>query len=149
MYGAFFLSSLGNGMLNFSQRSFRTPSFSFARVLSLTILQILYCSKLIGCFTPNAVITAPFALERFCSSSIARISGSLRVSPRTVCCFTFAAIREKNEATCWAVRNSDTLNSRSPSDPHARRISLATTSASSFMPLSWPMLNLAVRYWRC
>jgi len=44
----------------------------------------------------------------------------------------FAAEREKKDETCWADRNSVTANSFSPFGQRARRVSLATTSGSSF-----------------
>ena len=83
------------------------------------------------------------------SSSMASTSQSLRGSPGVVCCLILAVVREKNEATWWAVRNSDTLNRRYSLDPRVLRSFFATASASSFMPLSWPILNFGSRYFRC
>lgn len=61
----------------------------------------------------------------------------------------FAARREKNEETYCAVKNSDTLNRRFTSGPVDLLISRATASPSSFLPVVWPMLNLASRYAFC
>ena len=132
-------------MLKFSQRSFNTPSLSFRRVLSLNMDHMLHLSYLTGCMTFSAVITASFAEEKFCSSSIATISGSL--SLRYLLGWFGALLFY--EATCWAVRNSDTLNRRSPLDARVFRISFETVFASTLMPFSWPTLNFASIYCRC
>lgn len=63
--------------------------------------------------------------------------------------FILATIQEKSEATCWAVRNTDTWNRRSPLDARALCSSFTTVSVSTFMPLSCPMLNLVSRYCHC
>ena len=88
--------------------------------------------------------------RKFNSSSIAtRFCSDTACAYGAFCCFTFPAILEKNETTGWVVKNSETLNKRSPFNPFVLPIFVATISASSFLSLSCPMLNLAVRYSRC
>ena len=70
------------------------------------------------------------AMAKFSSSTTAWISAS-----SDVCRRTFAARREKYEVHCCGVRNSDTMNKRTPSGHCARLISRDTISPSSFLPL--------------
>ena len=110
--------------------------------LALNIAHMSYWSHVLGCCTCNTTLIVSFLSEMLDSSSIAKVSYSLGGPPGAVCYFNSAAVREKNEATCWDVQKSEISNKRSPSAPLAHRISFATAAVSSFIPLSWAILSL-------
>ena len=101
-----------------------------------------------GCTGAHCIRMVLRTSEKAFSSSAARSFSSVSSSSSSgaTAWRSLAAVLEKKLWICPVVRNSATVNRRSPLSSRAYRISCATCSGSALQHVSWPILNLSSRY---